>query len=123
MLLQKPVKINIVNTDGKTAVDYELAGKILDNMILEAQEHKSDLVTEGGDFTIGFSIGKKYEYSANLRILKSYITFDIKYLRDIPKSDVKKIKGMLPKDKKLVEEAEAKRKTAEKEKTANAKKK
>lgn len=119
MILPKPIKITLDVPNNKGEVDYELIGKVFDNILIVATDKGKDIITEGGDYTTRFAIGKTWEYVARLRVLKSYYDLNISYLRDIPKNEAKSIKSILPKDKK---KAEAMQKIYEENKKKSGKK-
>lgn len=116
MMLKKPLKITIDNPLKDVPLDYEMAGKILDNMLVMAEEQGVDIEDEKLDKLLTFSIGKINEYKARLRRTKTMYIFDITYLREIPKKEIKRVNGLLPKDKKLAHELDEARKKAEAEK-------
>lgn len=123
MILPKPLKITLDYTEGKGEIDYELVGKVFDNILIVAMDTGKDIFTEGGDYTTRFAIGKTWEYVARLRILKSYYDLNISYLRDIPKNEAKNIKSILPKDKKKAEAMQKAYQESKKESAKNAPKK
>lgn len=115
MMLNKPVKITVKNPLADVNIDYELVGKILDNFIIMAEERKEGTKIDDINFdcTITFSIGKINEYAARLRCSKTFYIFDIRYLREIPKKEIKTAYPTLPKDRKKLEEAKRQAEEAE----------
>lgn len=122
MMLQKPIKIHINNPKKEVPLDYELAGKILDNVLVMAENQGFDITDLKFDKSITFSIGRGFEYNARLWQTKTAYMFEIGYMREIPKAEQVTKNKVLPKDKKRIDEMKAeekKRKKAE----ADAKKK
>lgn len=122
MLLKKPIKIHINNPIKDVPLDYELAGKVLDNVIVMAENQGFDITDPKFDKFLTISIGKAHEYGVRLWQTKTAYMFEIGYMREIPKEEQAKKNKILPKDKKRVDEIKAeekKRKKAE----ADAKKK
>lgn len=122
MLLKKPIKIHINNPIKDVPLDYELAGKVLDNVIVMAENQGFDITDLKFDKFLTISIGREHEYGVRLWQTKTSYMFEIGYMRQIPKEEQAKKNKMLPKDKKRVDEIKAeekKRKKAE----ADAKKK
>lgn len=122
MILQKPVKIYLNNPIKDVPLDYELAGKVLDNVIVMAENQGFDITDPKFDKFLTISIGKAHEYGVRLWQTKTAYMFEIGYMRQIPKEEQAKKNKILPKDKKRVDEIKAeekKRKKAE----ADAKKK
>lgn len=122
MILQKPVKIYLNNPIKSVPLDYEMAGKVLDNVIVMAENQGFDITDPKFDKFLTISIGRAHEYGVRLWQTKSAYMFEIGYMRQIPIEEQAKKNKMLPKDKKRVDEIKAeekKRKKAE----ADAKKK
>lgn len=97
-------KFDQVGPDDKK-LDFEMMGKILDNILIVAEQDKKPL-TEGKDYTIEFSVGNKEMYKANLHVFKKYIQFTILYERELTKQEVakgKKFTNQPPKVKKEIE--------------------
>lgn len=98
------VKFDQVGPDNKR-LDFEMMGRILDNILIVAEQDKKPL-TEGKDYTIEFSVGNKEMYKANIHVFKKYIQFTILYERELTKQEVakgKKFTNQPPKVKKEIE--------------------
>ena len=122
MILKKPVKIGINNPKKDVPLDYEMAGKVLDNVIVMAENQGFDITDPKFDKFLTISIGKKHEYGVRLWQTKTAYMFEIGYIRELPAADIPNKNKVLPKDKKRIDEIKAeekKRKKAE----ADAKKK
>lgn len=122
MILQKPIKIAINNPKKDVPLDYEMAGKVLDNVIVMAENQGFDITEPSFDKFLTISIGKSHEYGVRLWQTKLAYMFEIGYIREIPEEEQAKKNKVLPKDKKRIDEIKAeekKRKKAE----ADAKKK
>ena len=122
MMLKKPVQITINNPKKDVPLDYELAGKVLDNVIVMAENQGFDITDPKFDKFLTISIGKKHEYGVRLWQTKIAYMFEIGYIREIPAAEITKGNKVLPKDRKRIDEIKAeekKRKKAE----ADAKKK
>ena len=86
-------------------LDFEMLGKILDNILIVAEQDKKPL-TEGKDYTIEFSVGNKEKYKANLHVFKKYVQFTVLYERELTKQEIakgKKFTNQPPKVKKEIE--------------------
>lgn len=122
MILQKPVKITLRNPIKDVPLDYEMAGKVLDNVIVMAENQGFDITDPKFDKFLTISIGKSHEYGVRLWQTKTAYMFEIGYIRELQADEIPKKNKVLPKDKKRIDEikaAEKKRKKAE----ADAKKK
>lgn len=98
------VKFDQVGPDDKR-LDFEMMGKILDNILIVAEQDKKPL-TEGKDYTIELSVGNKEMYKANIHVFKKYIQFTILYDRELTKQEIakgKKFTNQPPKVKKEIE--------------------
>ena len=98
-------KFDQVGPDDKK-LDFEMMGKILDNILIVAEQDKKPLA-EGKDYTIEFSVGNKEMYKANIHVFKKYIQFTILYERELTKQEIakgKKFTAKPPKVKKEIEE-------------------
>lgn len=118
-LLDKPVKIKIINPEGKAPVDYEMVGKVLDNFVLQAQIEEVDL-TEPGVRYFTFCVGRSYEYYIGIETKKNHYNVLVEYIRDITGKDKNKVsRKAMPKEQLLMDKAkaeyEAKQKEASKE--------
>lgn len=122
MILQKPIKIYINNPKKEVPLDYELAGKILDNVLVMAENQGFDITDLKFDRSITFSIGRSFEYNARLWQTKTAYMFEIGYMREIPKAEQVTKNKVLPKDKKRIDEIKAEEKKRKKV-DADAKKK
>ena len=114
MILQKPVKIAINNPIKDVVLDYELAGKVLDNIIVMAENQGFDITEQSFDKFLTISIGKSHEYGVRLWQTKTAYMFEIGYIREIPPEEIPKKNKMLPKDKKRVDELKAEEKKRKK---------
>lgn len=97
-------KFDQVGPDDKR-LDFEMMGKILDNILIVAEQDKKPL-TEGKDYTIELSVGNKEMYKANIHVFKKYIQFTILYDRELTKQEIakgKKFTNQPPKVKKEIE--------------------
>ena len=96
-------KFDQVGPDDKK-LDFEMMGKILDNILIVAEQDKKSL-TEGKDYTIEFEVGHKEKYKANLHVFKKYIQFTILYDRELTKLEARNSKNRAeaPKVKKEIE--------------------
>lgn len=119
MILQKFVKILINNPRKDVPLDYEMAGKILDNLLIMAENQGFDINDPKFDKTLTFAVGKVHEYMARLWQTKTAFMFEIGYLREIPKDEQIKKPKELPKDKKFYDDLKAQ----EKKRQAELKKK
>ena len=116
MMLQKPIKIAINNPIKDVPLDYEMAGKVLDNVLVMAENQGFDITDLKFDKFLTISIGKKHEYGVRLWQTKTAYMFEIGYMREIPDEEIPKGNKALPKDKKRIDEIKAeekKRKKAE----------
>lgn len=97
-------KFDQVGPDDKK-LDFEMMGKILDNILIVAEQDKKPL-TEGKDYTIEFEVGHKEKYKANLHVFKKYIQFTILYDRELTKLEARNStkRADAPKVKKEIEE-------------------
>ena len=97
-------KFDQVGPDDKR-LDFEMMGKILDNILIVAEKDKKPL-TEGKDYTIEFEVGHKEKYKANLHVFKKYIQFTILYDRELTKLEARNStkRADAPKVKKEIEE-------------------
>lgn len=96
-------KFDQVGPDDKK-LDFEMMGKILDNILILAEQDKKPL-TEGKDYTIEFEVGHKEKYKANLHVFKKYVQFTILYDRELTKLEARNSKNRAetPKVKKEIE--------------------
>ena len=97
-------KFDQVGPDDKK-LDFEMMGKVLDNILIVAENDKKFL-TEGKDYTIAFEVGHKDAYKANLHVYKKYIQFTVlweKELNNLEISNSKK-RNDAPKAKKQMEQ-------------------
>ena len=97
-------KFDQVGPDDKR-LDFEMMGKVLDNILIIAEQDKKPL-TEGKDYTIAFDIGNKEKYKANLHVFKKYVQFTVLYERELTKQEIakgKKFTSQPPKVKKEIE--------------------
>lgn len=97
-------KFDQVGPDDKK-LDFEMMGKILDNILIVAEKDKKPL-TEGKDYTIEFEVGHKEKYKANLHVFKKYVQFTIFYERELTKLEARNStkRADAPKVKKEIEE-------------------
>ena len=102
----------IDNGNAKCKIDYELAGKVLDNFLIIAEEDNLDVEEEGFDKFLVFTLGNSSEFRARLYAKKQICVFAITYSREVDKPSQKRMNSVLPKDKRKIEEA---KKEAEKE--------
>lgn len=114
-------KFDQVGPDDKR-LDFEMMGKVLDNILILAEEDKKPL-TEGKDYTIGFDVGNKEKYKANLHVFKKYIQFTVIYERELTKQEVAKGKKFTSQPPKVKKEIEAIVKKSKQEAIEDAKKK
>ena len=97
-------KFNQVGPDDKR-LDFEMMGKVLDNILIVAEQDKKPL-TEGKDYTIEFSVGNKEMYEANIHVFKKYVQFTILYKRELTKQEIAKGKMFTEKPPKVKKEIE-----------------
>ena len=109
----------IVPDDKK--LDFEMMGKILDNILIVAEEDKKPL-TEGKDYTIEFSVGNKEKYKANIHVFKKYVQFTILYDRELTKQEIAKGKQFTSQPPKVKKEIEAIVKKSKEDATKHAQK-
>lgn len=97
-------KFDQVGPDDKR-LDFEMMGKILDNILIVAEKDKKPL-TEGKDYTIEFEVGHKEKYKANIHVFKKYVQFTILYDRELTKLEARNStkRADAPKVKKEIEE-------------------
>lgn len=122
MILKKPIKIALRNPIKDVPLDYELAGKVLDNVIVMAENQGFDITDPKFDKFLTISIGKKHEYGVRLWQTKTAYMFEIGYIREIPAAEIPAKNKVLPKDKKRMDEIKAEEKKRKKVE-ADAKKK
>ena len=118
-LLDKPVKIKIINPEGKAPVDYEMVGKVLDNFLLQAEIENVNLEEPGVRY-FKFCVGRSYEYYIGIETRKNHYNVLVEYIRDITGKDKNKVsRKAMPKEQLLIDKAkaeyEAKQKEASKE--------
>ena len=124
MVFDKPVKVMIYNPIKEITVDYELAGKVLDNIIVLLEEEKWEYGKKNLNRALRFTIGMEYEFSANLSETKRHFALNIYYLKQLSGDEKKYIsRGVLPKDKKKVKEIEERVKADEEAKTKKTRRK
>ena len=104
-MLKKNVKLMIDNGDAKCKLDYELAGKVLDNFLIIAEEDNLDVEEEGFDKFLVFTLGNSSEFRARLYAKKQVCVFAITYSREVDTPSQKRMNSVLPKDKRKIEEA------------------
>ena len=106
-LLDKPVKIKIINPEGKAPVDYEMVGKVLDNFLLQAEIEGVNL-EEPGVRWLNFCVGRSYEYYMGIETLKNQYNIRVEFIRDIKGKDKNKIsRKLMPKEQRAIDEAKA----------------
>ena len=117
LTLEKPIKITIDAPSGLEP-DFETVGKLIDNIIVMANNQKLSLLEEGKDFSCEFIIGKKSKYRASFRVMKTLYVLTISYLRELNHKEATRSYAITPKEKMMVKEAEklAKEQVKEKEK-------
>ena len=114
-------KFDQVGPDDKR-LDFEMMGKILDNILIVAEQDKKPL-TEGKDYTIELSVGNKEMYKANIHVFKKYIQFTILYDRELTKQEIAKGKKFTSQPPKVKKEIAAIVKKSKQEAIEDAKKK
>lgn len=103
-------------------LDFEMLGKVLDNILILVEEDKKPL-TEGKDYMIGFDVGNKEKYKANLHVFKKYIQFTVIYERELTKQETAKGKKFTSQPPKVKKEIDAIVKKSKQEAIEDAKKK
>ena len=114
-------KFDQIGPDDKR-LDFEMMGKVLDNILILAEQDKKPL-TEGKDYTIGFDVGNKEKYKANIHVFKKYIQFTVLYERELTKQEAARGKGFTSQPPKVKKEIEAIVKKSKQEAIEDAKKK
>lgn len=123
-MFDKPVRIMIYNPIKEITVDYELAGKVLDNIIVLLEEEKWEYGKKNLNRALRFTIGMEYEFSANLSETKRHFALNIYYLKQLSGDEKRRIsRAVLPKDKKKVKEIEERVKADEEAKAKKTAKK
>jgi hypothetical protein len=115
----KPIKITQIANDD-TRLEYELVGKVLDNVLILAGDKNYDLNEEGKDYSLDFNVGKKRKYKASLHVFKQYLDFKVIYIDDLTKAEAAKPYGLTPKEKMMMKELEGK--DSEKKKSGKGRK-
>lgn len=117
-ILTKPIKINIKVPEGLEP-EYEIIGRLIDNIIVMAKNQKTDLTIEGKLYTCEFIIGKKEKYKAELKVGKTLYTLTISHIKALNKKESTRSYAITPKEKLMIKEAEKQAK----EQAKNTKKK
>lgn len=104
LTLAKPVKINIKTPSGLEP-DFETIGKLIDNIIILANNQKTDLTEVGKEFSCDFVIGKKNKYVAKFGVGKMQYNLTIEYLKELTKFEASRSFAVPPKEKAMMEEA------------------
>lgn len=122
-MLKKPVKFVLNNPIKDVPLDYEMAGKVLDNLIVMAENQGCDIEDPSFDKFLTFSIGKEHEYGARLWHTKIQYTLEIGYMRRLPTAEQPKMAKILPKDRKRLDAIKAEEKAKKKAEAAEKRKK
>lgn len=104
LTLKKPIKITINVPDG-LAPEYELIGKLIDNIIVMADSQKLSLDEVGKNYSCEFVVGKKNKYKADFLIEKTMYHLKIGYVKELTKLEASRSFAVPPKEKAMVEEA------------------
>lgn len=104
LILKKPIKITISTPDG-LAPEYELIGKLIDNIIVMADSQKLSLDEVGKIYSCEFVVGKKNKYKADFLIEKTMYHLKIGYIKELTKFEASRSFAVPPKEKAMVEEA------------------
>lgn len=115
LCLEKPVKITIDTPKGLEP-EFELVGKLIDNIIVMADNQKTDLTEVGKEFSCEFVIGKKNKYVAKFGVGKTQYNLKIEYIKELTKYESSRSFAIPPKEKAMIKEAEKKAKEQVKEK-------
>lgn len=79
-------------------LDFEMMGKILDNILIVADKDKKPM-SEGRDYSIEFEVGHMNKYTAHIHVYKQYIQFKVSHVSELTKKEqrISKMRKQAPK--------------------------